>query len=247
MKILFDYWSKQSYARCVVIKDIQSHEKKDRKLMKRVSQSLSEKVYDSIKTAILAGELKAGDKISEDRLAEEFGVSRTPIREALQRLSEYGLVSIAKRSHVSVISISAEDAKDIAELRIALEQYAIDRIKPEIFLEHLADITRYAAECQYALLMGDRAKSFELDSLFHVEVIKSTGDSVLTDVYSRLDVRLQLLRVAQNESNQNLLNYLGQHLELIQYIKNGDRDRAKALIREHIMHDGEKTGEQLMA
>ena len=215
--------------------------------MKKVSQSLSEKVYESIKTAILAGDLKAGDKISEDSLAEEFGVSRTPIREALQRLSEYGLVSIAKRSHVSVISISKEDAKDIAELRIALEQYAIDRIRPELFMENLANITRCAADCQYALLMGDRAKSFELDSLFHIEVIRSTGDSILTDVYSRLDVRLQLLRVAQNESTQKLLGYLGQHLEFIQYIKNGDKEKAKALIRDHIMHDSEKVGEQLMA
>lgn len=215
--------------------------------MKKVPQSLSEKVYDSIKTAILAGDLKAGDKISEDRLAEEFGVSRTPIREALQRLSEYGLVSIAKRSHVSVVSISREDAANIAGLRIALEQYAIERIRPELFMEHLADITRCAADCQYALLMGDRAKSFELDSLFHIEVIKSTGDSILADVYSRLDVRLQLLRVAQNENTQTLLGYLSQHLELIQYIKNGDRERAKELIRSHIKHDSGMSESQLRA
>ena len=96
--------------------------------MKLVSKSLADQVYDLVKEQILSGKIPCGSKISEDSLATQFGVSRTPIREALKRLSAYGIIQMEPRSHSSVISLSEKESQDIATFRIYLEDYAIDHI-----------------------------------------------------------------------------------------------------------------------
>ena len=172
--------------------------------MKLVSKSLADQVYDLVKDEILSGKIPCGSKISEDSLASQFGVSRTPIREALKRLSTYGLVQMEPRSHSSVISLSKKESDDIAEFRIYLENFAIDHINEESFKNNLETICRYASDCQYALAIGNRAKSFELDSMFHLALVGVSDNSAMKDVYERLDAKIQLLRVAQNENNEEL-------------------------------------------
>ena len=205
--------------------------------MKIVRESLADQVYKSVKDEILNGNLKFGDKISEDSLAIQFGVSRTPIREALRMLSEYGLIELSPRSHASIAFISDEDARDIADLRIDLELFALDHIKESVFLKMLPEISRYAADCQYASSVGDRAKLFEEDSLFHQAIIKSTGNKALISAYERLDAKIQMLRVEQNESVNALSEYLNQHTMLIELLKNNEYEKAKALTIEHIKHE----------
>ena len=126
--------------------------------MKLVSKSLADQVYDLVKEQILSGKIACGSKISEDSLASQFGVSRTPIREALKRLSTYGLVQMEPRSHSSVISLSNKESKDIAEFRVYLESFAIDHIAPIDLKENLEKICRYASDCQYAFAVGNRRK-----------------------------------------------------------------------------------------
>ena len=101
--------------------------------MKIVSTSLSDQAYELVKGEILKGTIKAGSKISEDALATQFGVSRTPIREAIRRLAEYGLVTLSPRSHAAVVKISDKAAQDIASLRINLEFFAIDNLQENLF------------------------------------------------------------------------------------------------------------------
>ena len=205
--------------------------------MKLVRESLADQVYKSVKDEILNGNLKFGDKISEDSLAIQFGVSRTPIREALRMLSEYGLIELSPRSHASIAFISDEDARDIADLRIDLELFALDHIKESVFLKMLPEISRYAADCQYASSVGDRAKSFEQDSLFHLAIVKSTGNKALINAYEKLDAKIQMLRVEQNLPEGRLNDYLMQHLKLIELLKNGRTDDAKTLTADHIKHE----------
>lgn len=205
--------------------------------MKIIAQSLSEQVYDLVKSEILKGNMKGGEKISEDKLAEQFGVSRTPIREALRRLSEYGLISLAPRSHACVVKVSKEAAKDIANLRVALELFAISHINKTKFETTLPQLSRYAADCQYANSVGERAKSFELDSLFHITLIAATANEALIDVYNRLDAKIQLLRIEQNLPEKILSGYLMQHTQLIQFLKDGNTEEAQNLIKEHITHN----------
>lgn len=211
--------------------------------MKLVSKSLADQVYDMVKDEILSGSIPCGNKISEDSLAAQFGVSRTPIREALKRLSSYGIVKMEPRSHSSVISLSGKESDDIAEFRISLEDFAIDHMKKEKFESSLDSLCRYASECQYALGIGNRAKAFELDSLFHNTLIATCDNSALSDVYERLDAKIQLLRIAQNSPEAELLGYLMQHARLIELLKAGKNEEAKELMHEHITHSPKKENE----
>lgn len=204
--------------------------------MKLMSKSLADQAYDLVKEQILSGRIKCGEKISEDSLADQFGVSRTPIREAMRRLSAYGLIEMEPRSHSSVIEISQKESNDIGILRVNLENFAIDNINMEMFNSSLEEICRYAADCQYALSMNNRAKAFELDSMFHVALIKTANNTAFTDIYERLDAKIQLLRIRQNEPNERLLEYLMQHSRLIELIKDGNKEEAKNLLQTHILH-----------
>lgn len=205
--------------------------------MKLVSRSLADQVYDEVKSLILSGQIKSGEKISEESLSSQFEVSRTPIREALKRLDTYGLIKMEPRSHSSVIEISEKEGMDIGLMRVDLENFAIDNMDMDVFRRNLDEICRLSADCQYALTVGNRAKSFELDSLFHIALIKTANNNALSDIYERLDAKIQLLRVRQNENNERLLEYIMQHTMIINFVKNGKKEEAKALMRNHILHE----------
>lgn len=204
---------------------------------KIVQKSLSDQVYNLLKDQILSGELKGGMIISEELLAEQFGVSRTPIREAIRRLAEYGLLIITPRSHVSVYTVTEKEAQDIAKVRVNLEMLAIDNIDEASYQANVEEIARHAADCQYSMSIGDRASVFEKDSLFHLALIRAANNSALYDICQRMDAKIQLLRIAQNLPEDELSYYINQHIQLMQLLKAGDRDACKRLLHEHITHD----------
>lgn len=208
--------------------------------MKLVSKSLADQVYELVKEQILSGKIPCGSKISEDSLASQFGVSRTPIREALKRLSTYGIIKMEPRSHSSVISLSTKESKDIAEFRVYLEDFAIEHIDENSLKSNMETICKYASDCQYAFAIGNRAKAFELDSLFHLSLIGISNNTAMIDVYERLDAKIQLLRLSQNEQDEKLSSYLQQHMTLIEFLKKGKKEEAKSLLYDHIMHNIEK-------
>ena len=205
--------------------------------MESPAQSLADQVYSLIKGEILRGDLSFGERIREDELAARFGVSRTPVREAIRRLAEYGLVKIAPRSHAAIARIDESEGRDIAEVRIALESFAIDHLNPAIFKEKLPLLSHYAAICQFSLSTGERDKSFELDSLFHITLIEIAGNAALSELYRHLDARVQLLRVKQGLDEETLVRFLSQHGELLALLKADRKQEAKNLIRFHVLHE----------
>ena len=144
------------------------------------------------------------------------------------------------RSHSSVISLSTKESKDIAEFRVYLEDFAIDHIDEDSLKSNMETICKYASDCQYAFAIGNRAKAFELDSLFHLSLIGISNNTAMIDVYERLDAKIQLLRLSQNEQDEKLSSYLQQHMTLIEFLKKGKKEEAKSLLYDHIMHNIEK-------
>ncbi|MCH3918306.1 MAG: GntR family transcriptional regulator [Spirochaetia bacterium] len=199
--------------------------------------SLADQVYEVLKEKILSKEIKGGEKIQEEELARQFGVSRTPIREAIRRLSEYGLVTLNPRTHAEVNKINDREALDIAKVRIALECFAIDNIDPKILELNFPTLSRHAADCFFAFSTGKRAEAFEYDSLFHSTLIKTTGNNALMDLYNRLDAKVQQLRIEQDEPDEELSMYIGQHGTLMQLLKDNKKQQAKELLKKHILHD----------
>jgi GntR family transcriptional regulator, rspAB operon transcriptional repressor len=207
-----------------------------------IQNSLADKVYDLLKDQILSGELTGGMFIPEEQLAQQFGVSRTPIREAIRRLAEYGLVVLKPRSHAQVYQINDKEARDIARVRVVLERLAVESMTPESINGSIDQLARLAADCQYYLGIGNRAALFEKDSLFHLELVRCANNSTLYNLFERLDAQVQLLRVAQNLPDDELGQIINQHGQLLQYLRNGDIAASKALLYKHIVHEAEQNG-----
>jgi len=110
-------------------------------------QSLSEQVYHYIKRLILSGEIRGGEKIPEEKVAQQFGVSRTPIRGALHRLEEYGLIQIKPRSYAVVVALEPQEAGPLAMIRSQLETLAVSLLT-DCGTEHdVKDLGQLAKEC----------------------------------------------------------------------------------------------------
>ena len=102
--------------------------------------------------------------------------------------------------------------------------------------EHVDILSRLSAECQYYLGIGNRAELFVRDSLFHLELVKCTGNKALYTLYERLDSRVQLLRIAQNRSDKELAEIINQHGLIVQHLRNGEKQLCLDLIASHISH-----------
>jgi len=207
--------------------------------MKQEHSSLSDRVYHDIKYLILSGELKGGDRIPEETLAEKFGVSRTPVREAVRRLDEFGLVRLKPRSYAEVIELSEAEADQVMSVRIELEALSIRLLATKATQKDVQALTEVAEKCYRALESGSVAETFEMDSFFHLEIAQRSGNGILADLIERLDAKVQLVRLMRCSTPETINQNIHVHDKIIEAIAANDSAKAEAIMREHI-HPKEK-------
>lgn len=197
---------------------------------------LSGQVYLYIKKMILSGDLQAGQKIHEEKVGQLFGVSRTPIREALKKLSEYGLVILKPRSNAVVATLTREEAVQLAHIRAQLETLStklLADVGTNRDFDHLETI---AQECDSLIAEGDIASAFEKDSMLHLEIAFRTKNNHLFEIIEKLDAKIQLSRLVIKLPVDKLEHSINQHVKIIQALKSRDRDLSEVLMRHHILH-----------
>jgi len=199
--------------------------------------SLSEQVFTHIKDLILSGELRGGEKIPENKIAEHLGVSRTPIREALKKLDQMGLVYLKPRSYAIVQELHAGEAWNVAVVRLSLEKLSFKLLIENNAAVDFDELYSLQKKCIEQTISGDFAGSYEWDSKIHILIAKMTGNVHLLDLIERLDTKIQLLRLKQKVPKDGLLKYVNQHYQLFQVIQDKDNDGAQKLIETHILHD----------
>ncbi|MGA2547352.1 MAG: GntR family transcriptional regulator [Rectinemataceae bacterium] len=199
--------------------------------------SISDQAYTHIKKLILSGELKAGEKIPEKRVADLFKVSRTPIREAMRKLAEYGLIVIKPRSYAYVATINTEEAKDISWVRLYLEKLSVRLFAAAANDASYARLYELARNCREANDSGDYAAAYEYDSTLHREIARGTGNKELYAMLQMLDAKLQLLRLKQHLPHNTLAEYFSQHEKLVRLLANKEFQKIDELLEVHIMHD----------
>jgi GntR family transcriptional regulator, rspAB operon transcriptional repressor len=198
-------------------------------------RGLGQQVFGYVKKMILSGELRGGEKIPEERIAERFGVSRTPIREALRKLEEYGLVRIEPRSYAEVVSIDAEDAAAIAEVRAPIEALAGRLVASRASKDDVARLRSIAADCRRALLAKDLGAVFEADGVFHREIAIRSGNAHLLELFDRLDAKIQLCRLVLCVTLDQVSGAVAQHGPILDAIAKGDGERAARLLSSHAL------------
>jgi DNA-binding GntR family transcriptional regulator len=210
-------------------------------------QSLSDQVYHYIKRMILSGGIRGGEKIPEEKVAQQFGVSRTPIREALNRLEEYGLIKIKPRSYAVVVALDPQEAGQLAIIRSQLETLAVSLLTDCGTQEDFRELEILVQECNALIAEGDIAATFEKDSLLHLEITRRTGNRHLHEICEKLDAKVQLLRLVLRIPLEKLKIYVKHHDEIVSAMKRRDTESAVALMQHHIMNqlnDQEKVNDR---
>jgi DNA-binding GntR family transcriptional regulator len=200
------------------------------------ADSLREQVRRALEAALVAGELRAGEIYSAPSLAEEFGVSATPVREAMLDLVKDGFVEVVRNKGFRVLEVSEADLDQISQIRLLLEVPTTVRaaavLTTENF-EHLADI---ADEITSAASCGDIITYLDADRRFHLELIATVGNQRLTDLVDRLRRQTRLSGLHSLARSGRLVGSADEHHQLLAALQAGDTKAVTRLMSAHLAH-----------
>lgn len=200
-------------------------------------RALSQQVNDLLLEQILHSRLKPGQRLRESTLAEELGVSRTPIREALKSLAASGFVAIKPRRGVFVSDIDATRLEEILELRHLLEMYAAKRGLERISQKDLREMRSLVERSESVADSTDWLEYegyVDVDRDLHRLIIGSCGNGLLTEFYERLAVFLQMARVRLFESTPNIAKGHEEHKLIVRAYETRDRDLLLQVLESHL-------------
>lgn len=198
------------------------------------SRPLAEQAHAALRQLILTGVMKLGSPIAEEALAARLGISRTPIREALRRLTEEGLVEAGGRARARVASIDAETAEGITAVRAELDALAAATCaRRGLDADALAHLRTLATAVDAHVAAGDLGAAFMADGAFHMALGEASGNRELCSHLARLDGRVQLLRLFRCRDSTMVRTKVGAHHRLIAAIAAGDHTTAATIARGH--------------
>jgi DNA-binding GntR family transcriptional regulator len=203
--------------------------------------TLSAEVANRLRNAIRTGEFPLGSRLVERDLAERLGVSRIPVREAIQRLVEEGLVQKTPHRGTFVHSPTRNEIEEISSLRVLLECFVIERVIANWHSSHEARLRQIIETMRRAAVTNDIQRLFEQDYHFHNVLWEIAYHSLLLEVVSGLRARINRFlgeATAALPADQRDM-HIESHDYLIDIIKNGNVDEAKAEITKHVL--GAKT------
>lgn len=198
------------------------------------SITLTTQAYESLKAGILDGTLEPGRIYPLSFLSEQIGVSRTPVREALQRLSAEEWITFTGRGAAKIVHPTAEDAREYFEIREALEGYAIARIDPRTHAETLA-LLREALAKQRELMHSDHADlSLQAARQFHRHMVVATENAKLIGYYDQMTQHLELFGREAIHAGHSAQEMVAEHEQMLDLLELGDARAAHDVLIRHI-------------
>ncbi len=197
-------------------------------------QSLEDMVYSRLEEEILSGELKRGTSLGEIALAKRLGVSRTPIRSALHRLAEEGLVEIVANKGAAVIGINADDLIDIYRIRERLEGLASSLAAKRITESELEKLAEAVDLAEFYIKRSDTEHIKELDTVFHSIIYQASGSRFLSRTLSELHRKIKSYRKRSLAVPGRLEKSEAEHREILEAIKEGNAELADRLTSNHV-------------
>lgn len=198
--------------------------------------SLRDKVFKYIKSQIITGSYISGESLIESKLAEELGVSRTPIREAIRLLELEGLVDTTPNKGAIVLGISQKDVEDIYTIRQLIEglaaRWAAERMtdseKKE--LQKIVDLMEFYAQ------KGNVEELADLDNQFHHLIYEASGSKILNLTLTNLHQFVQLARLESLKVPQRLDCTLAEHHAVLDSFLEGNPDKAERILTNHVQN-----------
>lgn len=206
---------------------------------------LRDVVFNTLRQAILRGELKPGERLMEIQLANKLGVSRTPIREAIRKLELEGLVLMIPRRGAEVAQITEKSLRDVLEVRRALEELAVQLACLRMTPEGVEDLKKAAKEFEQVLGDEDITVVAEADVAFHDLIYLATDNQRLISLLNNFREQMYRYRVEYLKKTEFHAKLLKEHQEIIAAIENGEGDRAKEVTSRHIENQVEVVSDTL--
>ncbi len=195
-----------------------------------ISNSLAEQTRMILREDIVRLRLKPGSRLTVEALAERFGVSRTPVRDALNALAEEGLVVIVPRVGYYVVELSADDIKEISGIRKMVELYAFQFAIRNITTKRIETLLQETREVK-SLPRAERRRVFEvMDREFHLELISAASNERLVDFFMPIATFVDLMR----NLNVRVDDALEEHLVILEAMCAGDMVRARTALEKHL-------------
>lgn len=191
-----------------------------------------------LRERIVRGEMAGGDRLNEVQLSQEYGISRSPIREALMSLAGEGLVTFVAGKGAFVREVGIDEVRDLGEVRQALESFAVERIATTATPEQLDRLTEH-------LGVGDHVGGSDAD--FHRLLLELAGNERLTQYAQHVIARLRMARARSADLPGRIGEATAEHRAIVDAVRSGDAAAASAAMREHVARATESACAALQA
>lgn len=204
--------------------------------MSNTTLTLKEQAYFNLRELILGGKLKAGEFLTERSLVEMLGMSRTPIRAALERLDYEGLANYTPNKGLSVADLSLKKTVELYDYRIAMESFVVRKLSVLVWEKQDVEWFRANLQEQESFVLSDDHAGFtQADTRFHLKLAEVYGNAEIIQAMSQLQNRLfQIaLRVLRKDRSRIKVSY-EDHLRVFSFIQEGKESEAVKAIEEHL-------------
>lgn len=195
---------------------------------------LRDVVFNTLREAILKGDLKPGERLMELQLAAQLGVSRTPIREAIRMLEQEGLAVTVPRKGAEVAKMTLKGMEDVLEIREALDILACQLACVRITGEQLTLLAKKKKGFEDSLKSGNVKAIAESDVAFHDVIYDATGNPKLVNMLNNLREQIYRYRVEYLKKEENYPTLIKEHNAIYDSLANRNQEEATCSIREHV-------------
>ncbi len=208
-------------------------------------KSLRDMALSAIRQAILHGSLKPGDRLLETEIAEQMGISRAPVREAIRQLESEGLVISHAHRGTFVAELSSTDLWEIYTLRAAVESLAVRLVTERATPETLSQLKQAVADMAQAAQEGDLQHMLELDIAFHELLCRLSGHARLLDIWLSMIRQIRIFIDLTHALYRPLEDMVCLHAEVVEHIEKHQPHEAGEALTRHILDAGQRIYQQL--
>ena len=195
---------------------------------------LRDVVFNTLRQAILTGEMEPGERLMEIQLANKLGVSRTPIREAIRKLELEGLVIMIPRKGAEVAHITVKDMRDVLEERSALEELAATLACKNVTAEHIEELKTANRVFEAAIVSKDVVAIVNADVAFHNIIYSMTDNQRLIQLINSLSEQMYRYRLEYVKDARTHSILISEHNDIIKQLSDKDVEKAKVIVRQHV-------------
>lgn len=194
-------------------------------------QTLREKILETIREAILKGDLKPGEKVAEPELAERFGISRTPIREAFRQLESEGYLTVIPRKGAVVAALSERDVQEFYAIKSILEGYAAELAAQNLTEKDLVKLEAINEKLKEIAKEGDVKAFYRVHNEFHDTFLRAADNSKLYELIHQLGMKFSRLRMASLSVSGRMAISVEEHDKLLEAFRRNDGKSAESLVK----------------